>query len=78
MGFGRYVFQQLEREADAYLVCIGHQGKEAVVISLTPTKACAMAAECHTGDDGKVYLVIRIHGKEFARWFHYAVSSLLQ
>ena len=72
------MFKHLERKADANLVCIGGKRQQTVVIPFTPTKARAMAVKCHTGDDGKVYLVIRLHGEELANRFHYAKGSTLQ
>ena len=78
MRFGGEVFKHLERKADANLVCIGGKRQQTVVIPFTPTKARAMAVECHSGDDGKVYLVIRLYGEELARWLHYTIGSRLQ
>ena len=72
------MFEHLEGKADAYSVCVGKLGKEAIVIALATSKTRAVAAECHAGDDSKVYFVVRIHGKDFARWLHYAVGSWLQ
>lgn len=54
----RNLRQELEGEGDAYSVGSRNFREEAVVIGLAPAQSIALDIECHTRDDGYIYLTV--------------------
>ena len=75
MSLGGYIVKKLEGKTDTETECMGKAWQETVIIAFAPTETMPLTIECHTGNDGKVYLVIKGWRKEFARGFHDAVGS---
>ena len=59
----RNLRQELEGEGDAYSVGSRNLREEAVVIGFAPAQTITLDIECHTRDDGYIYLTVAM-GRE--------------
>ena len=69
VDFCRHFVKELEGEADACQPCGLQLRQEAVVVAFAATEAMASSVESHTGNDGKLYLVVVLGSEQCPRRF---------
>ena len=78
MRFSRHFVKELERPADAHDLCGFQFGQQAVVETFATPQPVPCPIERHTWNDGDIYLVVILWGKQSSLWLHDAKCTLPQ
>ncbi len=78
MRFSRHFIEELKRPTDAHELCRLQFRQQAVVVTLATPQPVPCPIERHTWNDGDIYLVVILWGKQSSLWLHDAKCTLPQ